>query len=65
MIFSLDNTNAAGDMFIARGSYKLYDIQSNMNGKFDDKYVVAIGTQFYVKQSTAPVAGDVWIECIY
>ncbi len=65
MIFSLDNTVAAGHMFIARGSYKLYDVQANMNTQFDDKYVIAIGTQFYVKQSTAPVAGDVYIECMF
>lgn len=65
MIFSLDNTNADGDMFIARGSYKLYDVQSNINPQFDDKYVLAIGTQFYVKQNSAPVSGDVWIECLY
>lgn len=65
MIFSLDNTVAAGNMFVAKGSYKLYDVQSNMNSKFDDKYVIAIGTQVYVKQNTAPVSGDVWIECLY
>lgn len=65
MIFSLDNTNASGDMFVAAGSYKLYDIQANINPQFDDKYVISIGTQFYVKQSTAPVAGSVYIECLY
>lgn len=65
MIFSLDNTVAAGQMFVARGSYKLYDVQANMNVQFDDKYVLPIGTQFYVKQSTAPVSGDVYIECLY
>lgn len=65
MIFSLDNTNAAGDMFVAAGSYKLYDIQANINPQFDDKYVLAVGTQFYVKQSTAPVSGGVFIECLY
>lgn len=65
MIFSLDNTVAAGQMFVAAGSYKLYDVQSNMNAQFDDNYVVAIGTTFYVKQSTAPVSGDVYVECMY
>lgn len=65
LIFSLDNTDAAGNMFVAAGSYKLYDIQANMNAQFDDKYVLAVGEQFYVKQSTAPVSGDVWIECLY
>ncbi len=65
MIFSLDNTNADGDMFVAAGSYKLYDVQANINPQFDDKYVLEIGTQFYVKQSTAPVAGSVYVECLY
>lgn len=65
MIFSLDNTNAAGDMFVAAGSYKLYDVQANMNAQKDDKYVLAIGTQFYVKQVTAPVSGDVYVECLF
>lgn len=65
LIFSLDNTNANGNMFVAAGSYKLYDVQANMNPQFDDKYVLAIGEQFYVKQNTAPVDGDVWIECLY
>jgi len=65
MIFSLDNTVAAGQMFVAKGSYKLYDIQANMNTHFDDKFVIAKGTQFYVKQLTAPVSGDVYIECLY
>ncbi len=65
MIFTLDNTDAAGNMFVAAGSYKLYDIQSNMNAQFDDKYVLEIGTQFYVKQSTAPVSGSVYVECMY
>ncbi len=65
MIFSLDSTLAAGHMFVAAGSYKLYDVQSNMNVQFDDKFVLAIGEQFYVKQNTAPVSGAVWIECLY
>lgn len=65
MIFSLDSSNSAGDMFIARGSYKLYDVQSNMNPRADDKYVLSIGEQFYVKQVTAPTSGNVYIECIY
>lgn len=65
MIFSLDNTLVAGQLFVAAGSYKLYDVQSNINPQFDDKYVLAIGEQFYVKQVTAPVAGDIYIECLY
>ena len=65
MIFSLDNTVAAGQMYVAAGSYKLYDVQANMNAQFDDKYVFPVGTQFYVKQDTAPVDGAVYIEIMY
>lgn len=65
IIISTDNTVPSGEMFLVMGSYKLYDVQSNMNTQFDDKYVLPIGTQFYVKQSTAPVSGSVYIECLY
>lgn len=65
LIFSLDSTLVAGNMFVAAGSYKLYDVQSNINPQFDDKYVLSVGDQFYVKQVTAPVDGDVYIECLY
>lgn len=65
MIFSVDSSDASGNMFVAAGSYKLYDVQSNINPQFDDKYVLPIGTQFYVKQNTAPVDGDVWIEGLH
>lgn len=65
LIFSLDNTVSEGHMFVAKGSYKLYDIQANMNAHFDDKYVISKSTQVYVKQVTAPVAGDVYIECLF
>lgn len=63
MIFTTDSSR--DEMFVAAGSYKLYDIQANQNDKFDDKYVLPIGLQFYVKQSTAPVSGAVYIEIIY
>ena len=52
-------------MFLAAGSFRLYDIQANMNSQFDDKYVLPLGTQFSVKQITAPVSGAVYIEVMY
>ncbi len=52
-------------IFVAAGSFKLWDIQANMNAQFDDKYVLPIGTQFYVKQLEAPVSGSIYIEIIY
>lgn len=59
-------TNTSQDeMFLAAGSFRLYDVQSNINPQFDDKYVLPVGTQFSVKQITAPVSGDVYVEVIY
>lgn len=65
MIFSDDNTVAAGKLFVKAGSYKLYDLTANINPEHDDNFVLAQGTQIYVKQSTAPQSGDVYIELIY
>jgi len=59
-------TNTAQDeLFVAAGSFKLFDLQANNYEKTDPKYVLEIGTQFYVKQIEAPVSGSVYIECLY
>lgn len=62
MYFTDDTTK--NKIFVAAGSFKLWDIQANINPQFDDKYVLPIGTQFSVKQITAPVSGAVYIEVI-
>ena len=51
-------------MFLAAGSFRLYDVQAN-GGPSDDRFVLPIGTQFSIKQITAPVSGSVYIECIH
>jgi len=59
-------TNTAQDeLFVAAGSFKLFDLQANNYEKKDPKYVFEVGTQFYVKQIEAPVSGSVYIECLY
>ena len=63
MLLTTDVTR--DEIFIAAGSFKLYDIQSNMNSNSDDRYVLPIGLQFYCKQLTAPVSGSVYLEIIY
>jgi hypothetical protein len=65
LIFSDDNTVVEGKWFVAAGSFNKWDVQSNMNAQFDDKYVMPIGTQFYVKQLESPVSGAVYIEIFY
>lgn len=65
VIFSTDNTNVDGQIFVPAGSFKLYDLTANLVPGKDDSFVLAIGTQFYVKQVTAPVSGAVYIELVY
>lgn len=73
-VFCISN-NTQGDMylttdtsedqiFVPSGSFRLYDVQANV-GPSDDKYVFPVGTQFSVKQITAPTSGSVYIEFIY
>jgi hypothetical protein len=63
MMFTDDVTK--DKIFVASQSFKLWDIQGNINPQFDDKYVLPVGTQISVKQITAPVSGSVYVECIY
>lgn len=65
MIFSTDNTIVAGQLLLPAGSFKLFDLTSNSEVASDDAFVLGIGTQFYVKQLTAPVTGSVYIELVY
>ena len=65
MIFSVDSTNADGNLFVPAGTFKLFDLTANLVPGKDDNFVIAEGTQFYVKQVTAPVSGAVYLEFIY
>lgn len=65
MIFSTDNTDAAGQILVPAGSFKLYDMTANLVPSKDDGFFIAKGTQFYVKQVAAPVSGAVYIEIVY
>jgi len=59
-------TNSDQDeMFVPAGTFVLWDLQANNYEKTDPKFVLEVGTQFYVKQITAPVSGAVYVECIY
>lgn len=61
---STDGTN--NKLFLPANSFVLYDLAANApNVHNTDGFVFAAGTQFYVKQSTAPSSGAVYIEGIY
>jgi len=63
MYFSIDGST--NQLFVAAGAFKLFDLQANYYPKTDPLWVLPVGTQFYVKQITAPVSGAVYIECLY
>jgi hypothetical protein len=59
------STDGSNDMlFLAQNSFKLFDLSTNRLN-VDQMFVVPAATQFYVKQSTAPSSGSVYIEVIY
>lgn len=61
MFFSTDGSNNM--LFIKAGSFKLFDLNTNRNNR-DQMFVFPIGTQFYVKQSTAATQGAVYVEVL-
>lgn len=65
MVFSFDNTNATGQIYLPKGSYKVFDLTTNQVQGKDDSFVIAKGQILYVKQVTAPSAGGVYVEYIY
>lgn len=65
MIFSLDPTVVSGQLFVAKGSFKLFDFTTNIRPSISDDFVIAKGTIVYVKQVTAPSTGSVYVEYVY
>jgi hypothetical protein len=63
MLFSRDGST--DEIFVAAGSFKLFDITTNARPKNVSDFVFETGTQWYVKQDTAPVSGSVYIEVLY
>lgn len=64
MIFSVDGTT--NNLFVPANSFVLYDISTNSSPSGPTATLVfSLGTQFFVKQSTAPTLGAVYIEGIY
>ena len=62
VFFSDDGVN--NKLFLPAGTFKLFDITTN-RFSLDSIWCFGVGTQFYVKQSTAPSKGAVYIECLW
>ena len=65
LIVSDADTVVAGKLIVIAKTYVLWDIQSNINPQFDDKFVLPIGTQFYTKQVSAPSEGALYLGVLY
>jgi len=62
MLFSTDGVTDM--LFVASRSFKLFDLTTN-HGVYDATFVLPINTQIYVKRSTVPTTGSVYVEIIY
>lgn len=62
MFFSIDGVN--NQLFVPAGSFKLFDLTTNKDQGFSSLMAFLTGTQFWVKQSSMPTRGTVYIECL-
>lgn len=62
LIFSFDGVT--DQLFVAAGAFKLFDFNTN---KFlvDQKWVLPINTQIYVRYSSAPAKNSVYVMALY
>jgi len=62
MFFSVDGST--NHLFIPKGAFKLFDLNTNRVAQAQ-YWTLPIGTQFYVKYSSAPMTGTVYIEALW
>lgn len=62
MLFSIDGTT--NHLFLPKGTFKLFDLNTNRTTQ-SQFWILPAGTQFYVKSSTSPSTGAVYIECLW
>lgn len=62
LIVSDDGAN--GKYFLPKNSFLLFDYNTNRKN-VDQEFVYAEGTQLWVKQSSAPSTGDIWVAVVY
>lgn len=53
------------NMIIPAGGFTLYDFTSNGGESQAKPFCFEKGTQFWVRQSTAPVSGAIYLEIVY
>lgn len=63
MFFSIDGVN--NHMFLASSTNAIYDLNAARDGGVNESFKLPENVVFYVKQSSAPSSGSVYIECLY
>ena len=63
MFFSRDGST--DEVFVAAGSFKLFDVATNARRTNQADLVFETGTQWSVKQDESPVSGSVYIEVLH
>lgn len=64
MFFSADGVN--DNFFLPAHTFLLWDLATNSPPiASSDSFVLALQTQFYVKRSTVPTTGSVYVEGLY
>lgn len=63
VFFSMDGTT--DQIIVVAGGFKLFDITTNHRPVNQDDFCFPIGTQWYVRYSSAPTSGAIYIEVIY
>lgn len=64
VMISADGTT--DNLYLPAGSFVLYDFATNaVSVNESDWFVMQINTQFYVKYTSAPTTGSVYIEGVY
>lgn len=61
MLFSLDG-GVTDHLFVPASTFVLYDVRSNARPVNQGNFVLPIGTQFAVKQVTAPTENSIYVE---
>lgn len=63
LIFSLDGGDT-DHLFVASGSFVLYDVRSNKAPVNQDNFAFKVGTQFAVKEVSSPTTGSIYVEVL-
>ena len=61
----LSTDGSTDQLIVPAGSFKLFDITTNHRPVHQDDFCFSVGVQWYVKYSSAPSKGSVYIEVVY